>query len=774
MKTTGMVSAGIAFVLAINFSLHAQNRAILVQPAQADSLVSIVAESQGLQPVSPADLPIIGGTFWWVMPGGAAVPAPCPPQDLSGAIYQIADGQFLVDETGGQVGVNTPRFGLQAQATSSTVASTLATQVDALVDMIAQIQTAAASQQTREMARTMGMDVPIPDDGGNNNYGGFSSTYTIDPDALYLEITNVSGAVVSLNLHNGTNFVYCIWSTTNLATPFSGWQVETELWPTNQAVAPFTVPVQERTNLFLWAWDWTGITSGGNQTPEWWFWKFYHTTDLSDTNLDSSQSNTLLWDYQNGIDPNIIQFSIMVTNLYVSSTTAAMCLNAYGGAPSYEAVLVDSTEYDSAHWTAYTSSNITVNLGSTEGQHTIWIGLRGLPPDAQQTWQKAQLILDTAPPVLVITNPPTGSISQFLVQVQGYSGEPLSSLTYDISNAAGICTNQAGHLTGQFYDAESLAYTTNCFDCSDVFLDKGLNSITFHATDLAGNTTATNLTLDCFGNADSPMLAAIWPQDGTYVSGSHFTFEGQANDPTITVIAQIVDADGHTNTVPGLVEQSGLVWVQNLPLAAGGNTLTLVATDGTEHQTTNTLTVVQSSVTVSLDTLSSDQWNKPSVYVTGTVSDPTVEVFVNGVQAMVNDDGTWEADKVPVSAGGTAAFDVEVYSGSTLNSAARSNLAFNANDSSSSASIGSQLFTLPQPLKLEVSYSGYHHDTWTDTTYCWGQPPISGCEDDTISWNDTLGGTWQIDGNSTVNGDSGGSSSGAVNFQAGDDSISPP
>src|SRR5208283_3651486 len=108
--------------------------------AQADSIVQIAAESQGLAQIAPEDSPIIGGTFWWVMPGGNAVPAPCLPRDWSGAIYQIVQGQFLVDETGGQVVVNTHRFGLQAQATSSTVASEVASQADAVVNLITQVQ----------------------------------------------------------------------------------------------------------------------------------------------------------------------------------------------------------------------------------------------------------------------------------------------------------------------------------------------------------------------------------------------------------------------------------------------------------------------------------------------------------------------------------------------------------------------------------------------------------------------------------------------------------
>src|ERR1035437_9891944 len=77
-----------------------------VQTAPPDSIVQLTAEAQGLALVSPVDFPKYG-TYWLVMPGiGGMAPLPCPPDDPSLPVYQIADGQFLVDETGGQVAVN--------------------------------------------------------------------------------------------------------------------------------------------------------------------------------------------------------------------------------------------------------------------------------------------------------------------------------------------------------------------------------------------------------------------------------------------------------------------------------------------------------------------------------------------------------------------------------------------------------------------------------------------------------------------------------------------
>ena len=50
--------------------------------------------------------------------------------------------------------------------------------------------------------------------------------------------------------------------------PFANWQVETELWPSNAAVLPFTVQNLNRQNLFLRAEDWTGVDSNGDGIPD--------------------------------------------------------------------------------------------------------------------------------------------------------------------------------------------------------------------------------------------------------------------------------------------------------------------------------------------------------------------------------------------------------------------------------------------------------------------------------------------------------------------------
>ena len=125
---------------------------------------------------------------------------------------------------------------------------------------------------------------------------------TSQPTLCGCNITGITNGVASLTLNNATDQVYEVLSKTDLTR--TNWTIEPgEVWPTNSTVMPFTVSVLDRTKaLFIRAADWTGVTENGNTVPDWWFWKYFGTVALSDTNLDTV-GNTLLYDYQNGMDP---------------------------------------------------------------------------------------------------------------------------------------------------------------------------------------------------------------------------------------------------------------------------------------------------------------------------------------------------------------------------------------------------------------------------------------------------------------------------------------
>ncbi len=238
----------------------------------------------------------------------------------------------------------------------------------------------------------------------------------------------------------------------------------------------------------------TALTeSTTNQIPDWWMLEYFGTLNLNENSNYDNGAGTLLQDYQNGVDPNVIAFNLSLTNQYVNTANVPMQVSVTAGVPFYMAWLVDSTNWAGANWIPYTASPV-VNVGATQGWHQIWFGLRGLPPATQQTWNWYRVKVDTTPPALVITNPPSPNVMQPMIEVQGYCAEPLASLTYDVSNAAGVITNQLAIVLNQVYTTNTWEFTTNAFQAFDVSLTNGANVLTFHASDLAGNVTTTNFT----------------------------------------------------------------------------------------------------------------------------------------------------------------------------------------------------------------------------------------------------------------------------------------
>jgi hypothetical protein len=268
-----------------------------------------------------------------------------------------------------------------------------------------------------------------------------------------------------------------------------------------------------RQDLFLRAEDWTGVTENGNTTPDWWFWEYFGTVALSDSDLDS-QGNTLLYDYQNGLDPNVISFSFSVANQYASTSIVNGIITILGGVPSYEAVLVDSTNFTGATWTAYNSSNVTVNLGSTQGSHDVWIGLRGLPSNAQQTWEETTLVLDSTLPTISITN-------------------PVNNVSFNASRV---------NVSGNFADASVQQITVNGitafvngtnFEALNVPLGAGTNIITATVEDLNGSTNTSSINVIGITNSDGSMNDPVQFQ-ATPVAGFaplQVAFQVQTNVP---------------------------------------------------------------------------------------------------------------------------------------------------------------------------------------------------------------------------------------------------
>ena len=108
---------------------------------------------------------------------------------------------------------------------------------------------------------------------GDDDSGGMMPMFSFSTNGLWLEITGVTNGLAYLNLHNATNQVYEVLTKTDLL--LTNWTIENEVWPTNSGVMPFNISELGRTNLFVWAMDWTGVTENGNTTPNWWFWDYF-------------------------------------------------------------------------------------------------------------------------------------------------------------------------------------------------------------------------------------------------------------------------------------------------------------------------------------------------------------------------------------------------------------------------------------------------------------------------------------------------------------------
>lgn len=262
---------------------------------------------------------------------------------------------------------------------------------------------------------------------------------------------------------------------------------------------------------------WLGIPdylADTNGTLATWQMKYFGHLGIDPNGDYDGNGTNNLQEYLNGTDPNKIQFSISVPNQYVDTNVVSVTITILGGVPSKIAVLVDSTNFSGATWTSYSSSNVTVTLPTNQGPHDVWVGLRGLPSDAQQTWDETTLVLDSAAPSISITNPANAaSFNASRVDVSGnFAAAGIQQVTVN-----GILAFING---------------TN-FEALNVPLAGGSNNITALVQDLNGDTNTASIYITGLTNSDGSMndpidLQAL-PLGGFYPLA--VTFAVQTNFP---------------------------------------------------------------------------------------------------------------------------------------------------------------------------------------------------------------------------------------------------
>ncbi|HEX5218801.1 MAG TPA: hypothetical protein VFZ59_04485 [Verrucomicrobiae bacterium] len=471
--------------------------------------------------------------------------------------------------------------------------------------------------------------------------------------------TTNDGWTVYFDIAGGTNgVVYDIFSTLE----FVGNDITNSIWtwletgmtcethyytnqPTNQVFYILTVPGADR--------DGDGLYDG-------WEWKHFGTLeqtasgDFDGDGVSNEDAHT------SDDNPNNLRFSIVVTNNYVRTSALPVTLGMVTGKAETMAVLVDNTNLQSAVWTTF-ATNSLVSFAATEGWHDVRFGLRGHCV-TNEVWRTLQVKYDVTPPVVVLTNPDLNGGNKPIIQLRGYGNELLGDITYDISNAAGVTTNQAGWVTAQDYTTNGFAFITNHFQCYDVSLADGTNAFSLRIADLAGNTTTTNFAhvLDASSDVTPPLITLKWPQNGQALSGSNFVVNGVLDDSTATMNAEVIDANGLTNKAAASVGRSGMFWTEPLPLMPGTNLVHLVATDYKGNSSSTNILLTKSAVTLTVGQVSPEEPLQFRASVTGTIDTAGLDVWVNGTLATVSN-GTWQAVNVPLNVNNVRVMLVQAY-----------------------------------------------------------------------------------------------------------------
>ena len=140
-------------------------------------------------------------------------------------------------------------------------------------------------------------------------------------------------------------------------------------------------------------------------------------------------------------------------------------------------------------------TNLLVELGPGDGKRQVMFSYRyGETNESRKiSWKGSGVTVQTAPPVIAITNPPQSIVSQSPIQLQGYSDKALEIIRYDLLDQNGnVASRGEGSVTDQYLDRKLSEFTTNYFTCYDVELTPGTNTFLMQFTDLAGNSVKTN------------------------------------------------------------------------------------------------------------------------------------------------------------------------------------------------------------------------------------------------------------------------------------------
>ena len=309
-----------------------------------------------------------------------------------------------------------------------------------------------------------------------------------------------------------------------------------------------------------------------------------------------------------------------------------------------------NTAFDNPHWLPF-DTNLTVDLGPGDGRRNILFSFRYKGQARGDGWNGGGIVVESALPVVVITDPKQHVTSRPVVQLRGFFSRQARKIGYDLYDQDGVKTVDNGicPVINEYFDKDLRQFTTNYFQCFDVSLSPGTNTFVIHGEDWAGNHVSTNFAIvfSTAGATNPPIIMPKYPLPGMVVAADSFIAMGTLDDPTAHLTGQI-SANGHGRDITFRVGRSGDYYsVEELPVSAGANQLSLTATDAAGNSASTNMVVYGGDARVTMDPFDPFHPVGPWITVTGKVSPANYSVWVDGVQAMVKPDGTWRVEKLP-------------------------------------------------------------------------------------------------------------------------------
>jgi hypothetical protein len=305
---------------------------------------------------------------------------------------------------------------------------------------------------------------------------------------------------------------------------------------------------------------------------------------------------------------------------------------------------------DNPHWLPFVT-NLTVDLGPGDGRRNILFSFRYKGQARGDGWNGGGIVVQSALPCIVITDPKQNVTSRPVVQLHGYFSRQAQKLGYDLYDQNGVQTVHNGNclVINEYFDKDLRQFTTNFFQCFDVSLSPGTNTFVISGEDLAGNHVSTNFVMvfTTAGATNPPVIIPKYPLLGMVVAADSILLTGTLDDPTAHLTGQI-SASGHAVDMTFRVGRTGDYYsVEKVAVSAGANQLTLSATDAAGNSSSTNMVFYGGDARIAMDPFDPFHPVGPWITVTGKVSPANYSVWVDGVQARVKPDGTWRAEKLP-------------------------------------------------------------------------------------------------------------------------------